>query len=67
MRAIVPEQGERDRRAASVIDVPDGGPRVARHPDIGDVIRDVPEPWDSGAAVMAGDVGQQLPGRPGSW
>jgi hypothetical protein len=65
VRAIVPEQGEGDRRAAGVIDVPDSGPRVTRHPDVGDVVGDVPEPWDIRAAVMMGNDGQQLLARLG--
>jgi hypothetical protein len=65
VRAIVAEQGEGDRRAASVIDVANGGPRVTRHPGVGDVVRDAPEPGDIGAAMVAGNDGQQLPARLG--
>ena len=60
--ALVAEKGESDRRDARVVDVPDRGPGVRRHPGGGgDVIRDAPERRDVRDPLVAGEVVAELP------
>ena len=59
--ALVAEQGQGDRRNARVVDVPDRGPGVRRHPGGADVVRDAPEHGDVRESLVAGKVVAQFP------
>jgi MtN3 and saliva related transmembrane protein len=63
--AVVPEQGERDRRDPGVPDVLDGVAGIGGHPRLGDVVRDPPQRRDGRDALVAGDVGEQVLARLG--